>query len=280
MSKAKAIGTPSALVQMQAAVKGVEKDGSNSFHRYKYATAEAIIEEAKPALAASGVVVLPISAEIVRSGEAATLHRVFRVCWPTRDGEDQLADMTLDWPIIPEKGRPWDKAHAGALTSSLAYFLRDLLLMPRVEEGTDMDSGDRDRTRQQSTSGDAPVVNTNRSRHGDQRTHIPPRNPPAQAAPPRTSGGKLIGRCPGCGGDLWDNSAKRKEGWKGPAYSCTQNTRDNHDACFKQWESSPVPCELPPEDRDAPAPQMPEAWAAEIEEVEAVKAAADGDLPF
>jgi len=25
---------------------------------------------------------------------------------------------------------------------------------------------------------------------------------------------------------------------------------------------------------------MPEAWAAEIEEIEAVKAAADGDLPF
>ena len=261
MSKAKPpITDPSALVQMQAAVKGVEKDGKNDFHRYKYATAEAIIEEAKPALAAAGVVVLPISAEIVRSerGDAATLRRVFRVVVCA----DLGYDMTLDWPIIPEKGRPWDKAHAGALTSSLAYFLRDLLLMPRVEEGTDMDSGERDRKRQQNTN--APAKS-------------PPRKRTTQAATtPRPSGGKLANRCPECGGDLWDNSAKRADGWKGPAFKCA----DNGDGCFIQWESAPVPCELPPADLDREPGQMPKAWAAEVAVADANNATGEGDLPF
>ncbi len=114
------------------------------------------------------------------------------------------------------------------------------------------------------------------------RSKSTPRNPPAQAAPPPRprgrDGGKLLGRCPECGGDLWDNRERnktQKPAW--PSFKCV----DNGKGCdFLQWPSTPIPCELPPEDRDAPGPQMPEAWAAEIEEIEAVKAAADGDLPF
>ena len=175
--------------------------------------------------------------------------------------------MTLDWPIIPEKGRPWDKAHAGALTSSLAYFLRDLLLMPRVEEGTDMDSGDRDRKRQQNTTAPAKTQPT--------RSKSTPRKK-AAATTPRPSGGKLRNRCPECGGDLRDNSAKRADGWKGPAFKCA----DNGDGCFIQWESTPVPCELPPADLDREPGQMPKAWAAEVAEIENNKAKGKGDLPF
>jgi hypothetical protein len=220
-------------------------------------------------LAAAGVVVLPISAEIVRSerGDAATLRRVFRVVVCA----DLGYEMTLDWPIIPEKGRPWDKAHAGALTSSLAYFLRDLLLMPRVEEGTDMDSGERDRKRQQNTS--APAKPT--------RAKSTPRKKAAAAATTeRPTNGKMAKRCPECGGDLWDNRIKRDGGWKGPAFSCMKNRRGDMDACFKQWESTPVPCELPPADLEREPGQMPKAWAAEVAEIENNKAKGEGDLPF
>ena len=41
------------------------------------------------------------------------------------------------WAIVPEKGRPFDKAMAGALTSSLNYWLRDLLMVPREDETMD-----------------------------------------------------------------------------------------------------------------------------------------------
>jgi len=39
------------------------------------------------------------------------------------------------WLFFEEKGKPIDKALAGALSSSLNYFLRDLLLVVREEEG-------------------------------------------------------------------------------------------------------------------------------------------------
>lgn len=98
----------------------------------------------------------------------------------------------------------------------------------------------------------------------------------AAATTPRPSGGKLSNRCPECGGDLWDNSAKRADGWKGPAFKCA----DNGDGCFIQWESTPVPCELPPADLDREPGQMPKAWAAEVAEIENNKAKGKGDLPF
>jgi hypothetical protein len=36
--------------------------------------------------------------------------------------------------VVPERGRPLDKAFAVALTTSLSYLLRDLLQMPRGDE--------------------------------------------------------------------------------------------------------------------------------------------------
>jgi hypothetical protein len=47
----------------------------------------------------------------------------------------------VGWVAIPEKGRPVDKALASALTASLNYFLRDLLMVPREEE-SEMDKRD------------------------------------------------------------------------------------------------------------------------------------------
>ena len=49
-----------------------------------------------------------------------------------------------EWAIILEKGRPLDKAIAGADTASLSYMLRDLLILPRVEAGTEMDDDARE----------------------------------------------------------------------------------------------------------------------------------------
>lgn len=43
---------------------------------------------------------------------------------------------------MPEKGRPLDKAFATALTTALKYWLRDLLLLPRVVADDDMDTRD------------------------------------------------------------------------------------------------------------------------------------------
>jgi len=139
------------MVKAQAAAKAVEKDANNQFHRYKYASAEAVIAEAGRALIAGGLACLTDGWWVTRS----SVYHVAKVQGQAKRGEldcDRLNVRYLlmhesgeTWlsrlcttPILPEPGRPADKAEAAALTNNLAYFLRGLLLLPRVEEGTDI----------------------------------------------------------------------------------------------------------------------------------------------
>jgi hypothetical protein len=57
-------------------------------------------------------------------------------------GEERV--LSTSWPVVPDKGRPLDKATASAATTSLAYLLRDLLLAPRVDPSDDL-AGREDR---------------------------------------------------------------------------------------------------------------------------------------
>ena len=58
----------------------------------------------------------------------------FELCHPA-SGESQTDKA--DFPAQLKKGTPLDKAVAAALTTSLAYWLRDLLLIPRVDHEMD-----------------------------------------------------------------------------------------------------------------------------------------------
>src|SRR5688572_27252394 len=127
-----------ALAKAQAAARAVEKSATNSFHRYKYASAEAVIEESRHALAGSGLALLPTRYAVERREDGMML--VARYALTHASGEK--IDLESETPIIPEKGRPEDKATATAKTFDLAYLLRGLLLLPRVEEGTEADERD------------------------------------------------------------------------------------------------------------------------------------------
>jgi hypothetical protein len=128
-----------ALVKAQAHASAVEKTSANTFHRYRYASAESIITEARACLAHAGLGVLAEGWEVESSEPHDRLVVQYLV----------VHDSGLSWhprptstPIIPEKGRPQDKAEATALTYNLGYFQRSLLNLPRVEEGTDVDQRD------------------------------------------------------------------------------------------------------------------------------------------
>jgi hypothetical protein len=132
-----------AIARATATARAVGKDATNSFHRYKYASAESLIEEARGPLSAEGVCVLPSSWRL-------TAHEV--------DGNGYFADVVVTYlvahasggsimceastPVLREKGRPEDKAVATALTYSLGYFLRGLLMLPRVDAEHDADQRD------------------------------------------------------------------------------------------------------------------------------------------
>lgn len=131
-----------ALAAAQQRARKVEKDSKNTFHKYAYASTESIIEAAKEALADSGLAIIPRAWKIVppmSEGGKATLERTFALV----HGSGETTDILTAWPIVPDKGRPDDKALASALTSGLGYMLRDLLLMPRVDETDEMDHGSR-----------------------------------------------------------------------------------------------------------------------------------------
>ena len=130
-----------ALLAAQRALPSVTKDAKNSFHHYSYVSAEGMIGACREVLHGAGLAVRRAGWKFDGSPEGGIVTSTFIL---THAASGEAASDEVTWPAIPEKGRPLDKALAGALTSSLGYYLRDLLLVPREDEA-EMDRRD-DRT--------------------------------------------------------------------------------------------------------------------------------------
>jgi hypothetical protein len=132
-----------ALAAAQAKCRAVEKDARNKHHGYDYASADAIIGAATEAMADTGLSVLcrPARLHVLSRGNVA-VYQMTREVWLAHASGELLPLGELEWPVIEERGRPLDKAFAIAITTSLAYLLRDLLLMQRVRSDDDMSAQD------------------------------------------------------------------------------------------------------------------------------------------
>jgi hypothetical protein len=135
-------GLAKALAKAVLACAPVEKAAENSYHKYKYASSEAIIDEGRKALASAGLVLLPVEASLVGSErDGPDRFELVRTLLLLHESGESLP-LRVVWPVVPDKGRPLDKATAAADTLSLAYLLRDLLLMPRVDEADEVAARD------------------------------------------------------------------------------------------------------------------------------------------
>ena len=124
-----------AILLAQQALDKVGKDATNKFHNYNYTSSEGMLSACRAALHSAGLLVRRTHWRIDPTiGEFGTLVSDIVVAHP--ESGAKIVDNVM-WPIVPEKGRPFDKALAGALTTSLNYFLRDLLQVPREEETMD-----------------------------------------------------------------------------------------------------------------------------------------------
>lgn len=161
-----------ALVRAQRQARAVEKDAKNTFHGYKYASAEALIEEGRAALSSQGLSLLQtdVSVETRQApppppgkGEARSLQTepacVVSVTYLLLHEEGGMLTWDREVYAVQERGRPIDKAEAGALTTALGYAIRDLLVLPRDDEQAAMD-------------------------RRDDRDFPPPPSPPPPPAPP------------------------------------------------------------------------------------------------
>ena len=136
-----------ALLEAQLLINPVVKDAENTYSKYRYVKGETIYIVATRALLKVGLVARRRSwntadhafhetrdDEGVLIAETRMVSMEFELCHP-ESGEFQRD--TADFPAQLKKGTPLDKAVAAALTTSLAYWLRDLLLIPRVDHEMD-----------------------------------------------------------------------------------------------------------------------------------------------
>lgn len=126
-----------ALAAAQKEARGVEKAGVNAHHRYKYASAEDMIAESR-VLNEHGLSLFPTRYDVVHRDDRLVLVAEYTLAHES----GQSVSIKSDTPVIPQKGRPEDKAVATAKTYDLGYTLRGVLKIPRIEEGTDVDARD------------------------------------------------------------------------------------------------------------------------------------------
>jgi hypothetical protein len=135
------------LVRAQREAHAVAKGGRNKFHGYNYASAEDVIRAARDALSEGDLAILAMSHEIatmIPGGPEVEPTLSVRIRYALIHAAGESREITSETPIMPEKGRPWDKALAAAKTYDLSYMLRSLLLLPRGEDEASADVDNRD----------------------------------------------------------------------------------------------------------------------------------------
>lgn len=127
-----------ALAEAQAKCEPAPHDRENKHHKYWYSSSEAVITAAKVALAGSGIALVPCEQSVNGwDREGANRFELERKFLLLHSSGESLP-ILVRWPICPGDGRPLDKATAIAATLSLAYFLRDLLMMARVDPSDEL----------------------------------------------------------------------------------------------------------------------------------------------
>jgi len=140
-----------ALARAGARLRGVEHDAQNKYHGYKYTSSEAMVAAARDVLSAEGLAMvvtswtltvraLPDGGGVVRTmpdgghQKMAGAAEVVGTMTALLFGHGGCIEIHREQPVIPEKGRPMDKAAAGADTQCLSYILRGALLIDRPDE--------------------------------------------------------------------------------------------------------------------------------------------------
>lgn len=123
------------LVQAQRVMAGVPKASKVAFgnQRYAYTSAEDMIAACRAALMEAELA-LTRSWNIEWREDHAILISEFTL----HDKNDSVVMGRVPFPIIGTSGKGDDKAVATALTSSLSYFLRDLLLVPKSDDAAEL----------------------------------------------------------------------------------------------------------------------------------------------
>ena len=196
-----------AICKVMAAASHVQKTGKNSFHGYNYASDADLLRVLQPAMAEAGLIMVPTqvaqSDKQLDKGKTQTDVHV----------QYTLVHSSGETLTVQAVGRGIDKEDKGpykAMTGALKYALRQTFLVPT---GDDPESHSKE------------FEANSYSRPAAQKPA--PKSAPAPAPAPSPAPAEAVSSrpspapsCPKCGGDMWDDSEKRRNGGRGPAYKC------------------------------------------------------------
>jgi hypothetical protein len=130
----------SALLAAQQALPSVGKDSQfkGGTYGYAYTSSETMIAACRTVLHGAGLVLRRAGWTFEGTPDGGIVKSQFVLTHPA-SGESITDEVA--WVAVPRGQQPIDKAMAGALTASLGYALRDLLLVPREDEN-EMDKQD------------------------------------------------------------------------------------------------------------------------------------------
>ena len=127
-----------AIVQAQIACAAAIKDGTNKHHDYGYASAEQRITLGKAALNSAGLALLPFSWARI-PGEP---YDVMMIRWLLVHESGPSLELQTQTAVIPQGGRPMDKAEATAQTYATGYLYRLVCAIPNSDKSEDVDQRD------------------------------------------------------------------------------------------------------------------------------------------
>jgi hypothetical protein len=120
------------MIKAQSSIKDIPKDAYNEYHDYMYTSAEQMLSTSRDALHKVGISVHLSNCNLEWDNGVWIAKLVFERIHNGTAHIDQF-----DYPVVEGKGRPIDKAYAGAVTTGMSYYLRGLLLLPRVDAEVD-----------------------------------------------------------------------------------------------------------------------------------------------
>jgi hypothetical protein len=167
----------SALLAAQQALPSVGKDSQfkGGTYGYAYTSSETMIAACRTVLHGAGLTLRRAGWKFEGTPEGGGLVTSQFILTHAGSGESVTDEVA--WVAVPRGQQPIDKAMAGALTASMGYYLRDLLLVPREDEN-EMDRQD-DSKFQPKRAAPAPVAR--------QTQQDAPRAVPAPQAAPTPS---------------------------------------------------------------------------------------------
>jgi hypothetical protein len=148
-----------AVAAVMSDIEAVEKGGKNTFHGYKYARMQDILQMLTPLMGKHGLAVFQteLSHEMFDDGKCLAIHYQFTIAhksgevWPERPIQTGMA------PCRTSKGTYDDKAFAKCHTSARKYFLLSLFQVPTEDESDpDNEKGERPVTPVPGTDGVVP----------------------------------------------------------------------------------------------------------------------------